>query len=415
MGICFFVALAICVSFSILSHAQANPKIDFLSDVPGNRTCRSLVTLNRSIEACISARGQEPFEQLVSDEIHTPYTTNNPIKNIESIKCDSTQPLIFFPKNNIYLEILGCGGLYSLNYERLAFHNKRHAIYVRVGGGMYPWYQGTRWTFPVLVNYRIAINNSISIEAGFGGSYIHENKYWQSSTYKYDMLYLNGTIGFNFIVKKHFLIKTAFTPSISTSYYNPMPLSGGLSLGYSFGLPEYLRNYRASRFAASGRDFSPRNSIFLELFGGGYIYSLNYEHVYVAKKYHSLDNSIGYTFIKWRDSYYNVIPIFFNYQYKISLVTSIKFGLGIRGVASDALKWNAQNESYPVRGIDLLGNIGFRFLITNNLFIKTEIKPLIINNSELFSKDSKDSYMHWLGVSFGYCWGKGQNGKKPVD
>lgn len=314
----------------------------------------------------------------------------------------------YFPKNSIFIEILGCGGLYSINFERLVFWKRRNALSMRVGGGMYPWLQATRWAFPVLVNYRFALSKSVSLEAGLGGSYIHESQFLQSSANEHDMLYLNGTIGFSFLIGKHFLIKTAFTPSISTSYFNPMPLSGGLSLGYSFGLPEHLRNSGTKRLFLAGRDYSPRNCVFIELLGGGYIYSANYERLYLFKPHHFLNNSIGYSILKIRGDFYHVVPVFINYQYKISTVTSIELGFGIKGVTSNALRWNAQNESSPVRGLDLLGNIGFRFLTTDHFFIKTNIKPLIMNNSELIKKGSPEAYLHWIGLSFGYCWGKGK-------
>lgn len=326
------------------------------------------------------------------------------------LKRDTSNPFIY-PKNSLFIEILGCGGMYSLNYERLVFHRKRHAIYVRAGGGTYPWYQGTRWTFPILTNYRFALCKSVSFEAGIGGSYIHENKYWQSSTIKHDMFYLNGTFGFSFLIGRHFLIKTAFTPSISTSYYNPMPLSGGLSLGYSFGLPEHLRSSRAKRLYTAGREYTPVNSIYLELLGGGLLYSMNYERVYIRHKHHSMNNSAGYCFIKLFGNNYNIVPVFINYQYKISKVTSLELGLGIRGVASNQKRWNSQHESYPIRGIDLLGNIGFRYLLTDHLFVKTEIKPIIMNNSMLFINKVPNSIFHWIGLSFGYCWGEGKKRK----
>lgn len=43
-----------------------------------------------------------------------------------------------FPKNTIYLELLGSGGLYSINYDRIFYQKNRFKFSYRLGGSITP-------------------------------------------------------------------------------------------------------------------------------------------------------------------------------------------------------------------------------------------------------------------------------------
>lgn len=136
-----------------------------------------------------------------------------------------TLPKVNYQINSFFVEFLGSAAVWSFNYERTLFGNNKNNLSFRIGVGTIIEYT----VIPALINYELNLNKTISFETGIG-SLIRGN----------DVI---GLIGFRFLISKHFLIRTSFTPSIyrfSTSavefgrskYFNPW---GGISLGYSFG------------------------------------------------------------------------------------------------------------------------------------------------------------------------------------
>lgn len=160
---------------------------------------------------------------------------NNPniiLKN-NSINKDTTS--FNLPKNSIYLELLGFGIYYSINYERVLFENKNNIITGRIGFfEISSSSSGTIIIIPALINYQTNINRTISFEIGFGYRFINSS--------------IVANAGFRFLIKNKFLFKVNFTPQFygfegkSNTLYIGKYIYGfginpyaGISFGYSFG------------------------------------------------------------------------------------------------------------------------------------------------------------------------------------
>lgn len=130
--------------------------------------------------------------------------------------------------NNLFLEVLGNGGLYSLNYDRVIYGN----ISVRAGAGsiilIIPIISIK--TFPIIINYRLYLKNNY-FEFGLGTTVfsippntIFENKeiklFWLTGVISYC---LQSSIGING--------RIAVTPFYVGNKFIPY---GGFSIGYSF-------------------------------------------------------------------------------------------------------------------------------------------------------------------------------------
>ncbi len=137
------------------------------------------------------------------------------------------------PKNSIYLELLGFGFFYSVNYERTLFENKNNFITGRIGFSSFPMnYPYTVVIIPVVINYQTIVNRTISFEIGCGYRFIDRS--------------IMANAGFRFLIKNKFLIKVNFTPQLygfkggkwdivyMGKGFGIIPF-GGISFGYSFG------------------------------------------------------------------------------------------------------------------------------------------------------------------------------------
>jgi hypothetical protein len=139
-------------------------------------------------------------------------------------------------KNAVYFELLGNGGYYSINYERV-FHQN---IYCRIG---FATFQSTD-LFDRSVTGRIT---TIPILAGFftgqnkhhfelGGGLLLGNQTEESETNP--ICDITSFIGYRYqSLKKGFLFRAGLTPFVSlndTNYPDTFLLSAGISLGYHF-------------------------------------------------------------------------------------------------------------------------------------------------------------------------------------
>lgn len=155
------------------------------------------------------------------------------IFNNDSINKDSTNFKI--PKNSVYFELLGCGFLGSINFERVLIGGEKNIINGRIGffSLVLP---GPVSIIPTLLNYQTKINKYISFEIGAGTQFIFDG------SIKDNEINFIGNFGFRLLVKKNFLFKINFTPFSQKSYnykkdtyklrFQPW---GGVSIGYSFG------------------------------------------------------------------------------------------------------------------------------------------------------------------------------------
>jgi hypothetical protein len=141
-------------------------------------------------------------------------------------------------KNALYFELLGSGGLYSINYERNIHRN----IYGRVGFGTWQVNDsfsmnpepGRITTIPLLITYLSGHTNH-HFELG-GGLLLGNKKDYMGSS---SISTLNGYVGYRYqsFISKGFLFRIGIAPFISlneTNYPDSYFLSPGLSIGYNF-------------------------------------------------------------------------------------------------------------------------------------------------------------------------------------
>lgn len=149
-----------------------------------------------------------------------------------------------YAKNGVYLEILGNGGVYSINYERFVSKD----ISIRAGFGSYSgeslWSaeEVSITTFPLMANYFYGQGRN-RLELGAGillGSKKVENQFdedFQSTS----IFNLTGVVGYRYQKPQGgFIFRAGLTPFLALSggedaYPDKgFSLSGGVSFGYSF-------------------------------------------------------------------------------------------------------------------------------------------------------------------------------------
>ena len=141
-------------------------------------------------------------------------------------------------KNAFYIELLGSGGLYSINYERNIFRN----IYGRIGFGTWQVTDnfslnpepGRITTVPIIVTY-LSGHKTHHFEIG-GGLMLGNQKDYMGSAPIFD---LTGYIGYRAqsLITKGLLVRIGLAPGISlngTDYPDHYFLSPGASIGYHF-------------------------------------------------------------------------------------------------------------------------------------------------------------------------------------
>lgn len=148
-------------------------------------------------------------------------------------------------KTSVYLEILGNGGVYSLNVERKLGSN----FYGRVGVGSWTsenfldFGESSFVTFPVMGNMLFG-NGSNKLEIGAGflfGSHSFESAFGEENDRKNTIFSLTGVAGYRYHHPAGgFMARVGLTPFLDlTGDENAYPdtglfLSGGVSVGYSF-------------------------------------------------------------------------------------------------------------------------------------------------------------------------------------
>lgn len=341
------------------------------------------------------------------------------IKN-DSIKTNYKKPEKpkyppYFPKYSIYGEMMGNGGTWSINQDILLFHKNRHGLSIRAGFSYVPGFimETPHYADIAHLNYNIYLSKGFYLDMGAGLTNIRE-RFWEFN--KYDLFEFSGSLGFRFIIKNHFLIRTVATFDVPAIYKNnPHPMlvpaiSGGLSLGYCFGLPEYVSK------KINFKDRNPKegilkNSIFIEGLGSGIFYSINYERALYSKKFHAVNIRIGYSIFPDVWKYINTIPLLINFQNKITEKAIFETGLGARYVYSFFRQRNNSIPRYnPVNRVDIIGSIGVRFLLKKHFFIKTAFTPTIVNDNEILYGNGAGNICQFFSISMGYTWGQGKKG-----
>ena len=138
-------------------------------------------------------------------------------------------------KNQVYLELGGCGLTYSINYERLVSEN----IALRGGIGITPgWFfvDGTMFTIPVTGSYLIGEGSS-KLELGLGATYItfSDVEIFGLPTGSSSFIAFDGIIGYR---GGHpsggFVFRIAFNPMYSAEFEPHFIPYGLISIGFGF-------------------------------------------------------------------------------------------------------------------------------------------------------------------------------------
>ncbi|MFA8342670.1 MAG: hypothetical protein ACEPO8_06805 [Rhodothermaceae bacterium] len=134
---------------------------------------------------------------------------------------------VFFcqTKNNIYVEALGNGLAYTINFEREIVQN----INLRIGYGNI-----LVRTVPIMLNYHYYFENGHSFMAGIGAVNVKWHDDFLSLLDDFRSDKWTTTLSFAYNVKMKtpgFNIRFAFTPFITSDEFIPY---GGVSLGFAF-------------------------------------------------------------------------------------------------------------------------------------------------------------------------------------
>lgn len=141
----------------------------------------------------------------------------------------------FENRNSIQGEILGSGGLYSVNYERILINKSKYKTAAQIGVSsliMRKWYGAD---IPVSVTQLFSFNKHHA-ELGLGITTTFE----QHESFGFNSgLFYSARIGYRFQkIDGKFLFRASFIPILIPSYRNdndPKVLPwGALTFGYSF-------------------------------------------------------------------------------------------------------------------------------------------------------------------------------------
>ena len=138
--------------------------------------------------------------------------------------------------NSVYFELIGNGGLYSINYDRLITDNvsgrigfmylsKLDLIFLTVDNIV---------IIPVTLNYLIGNGNN-KFEIGAGIDYVNSSGgslFGYKTNVTVTQIFGTATIGYRYRQKDGgFLFRIGFTPIFGANGFQPL---AGLSLGFSF-------------------------------------------------------------------------------------------------------------------------------------------------------------------------------------
>ena len=139
-------------------------------------------------------------------------------------------------KNSLFIEGLGHGFVYSINYERLLFDNEKTHTSAHIGIGYYGKKSGVipLWV-PISLIESIKLNENQFIEVGVGKMFTNDGIQFSDGTFEnnYEFEDWIFRLGYKHYFKnKKWLLKIAYTPIIldKTDFIH----WGGASFGYRF-------------------------------------------------------------------------------------------------------------------------------------------------------------------------------------
>lgn len=129
--------------------------------------------------------------------------------------------------NNIFLEIFGNAGAYSINYDRVLWSN----ISARGGMMLLPSDSKLITSVPLLMNYRLYIGNNY-LEAGLGATFFSSSlNFGKLGEKTAEGKIFTGVISYCFQTESGINARISFTPFYYNQEFIPF---GGFSFGYSF-------------------------------------------------------------------------------------------------------------------------------------------------------------------------------------
>lgn len=129
--------------------------------------------------------------------------------------------------NNIFFEVFGNAGAYSLNYDRIIYNN----ISARVGMMLLPSNSKLITSVPLLMNYRFYTGNNY-LEAGLGATFFSSSlNFGKLGEKTAEGKIFTGVISYCFQTESGINARISFTPFYYNQEFIPF---GGFSFGYSF-------------------------------------------------------------------------------------------------------------------------------------------------------------------------------------
>lgn len=129
--------------------------------------------------------------------------------------------------NNIFLEIFGNAGAYSINYDRIIWNN----ISARGGMMLLPSDSKLITSVPLLMNYRFFIGNNY-LEAGLGATFFLSSlNFGRLGEKTAEGKIFTGVISYCLQTESGINARISFTPFFYNQEFIPF---GGFSFGYSF-------------------------------------------------------------------------------------------------------------------------------------------------------------------------------------
>lgn len=139
-----------------------------------------------------------------------------------------------YKQNQVYLELLGNGLVYSLNYERLLSEN----FTLRAGFGYTPGLilvEGTFIQIPVTASYLLG-GHSSKFEMGLGATFFsgQDVEFFGFDAEDFSVVFATGILGYRYVSHGGFVFRIALTPFYSSELDPNFILYGGLSFGFMF-------------------------------------------------------------------------------------------------------------------------------------------------------------------------------------
>jgi hypothetical protein len=150
-----------------------------------------------------------------------------------------------------------------------------------------------------------------------------------------------------------------------------------------------------------------KNSIYAELIGNTYLYSLNYERVLFHRSFFSLTTRIAGTYFNSgpnNNTTVWMVPVFINSTFKFykSFFGEIGVGAGDYYATWFDIDAGEHGLRYTDGGIYYTGVAGFRYQAFRGFLLRVDFTPQVFSFKDLTSKYTDNRF--WFGFSLGYSF-----------